>query len=210
MSPPDALGSEFPNSACTPADRCGVPSAEPRLPKSDDGDLLARIAGADRTAGRDGLAVLYERHAGAVLGFLERALGRRTEAEDLLHDSFLAAARRADTFRGRDARGWLMTLAANRLRDRLREERRRERREQAASRAETLRPVERSEGLEGLALDAALARLAPAHRAVIDLRHVQGLPHLEVARTLGVSLRTAKQRSRDALVRLREILESDR
>lgn len=176
------------------------------MPKSDDGDLLARIAGEDRAEGREALAALYERHAGAVFGFLERALGRRTEAEDLLHDTFLAAARRADTFRGGDARGWLVTLAANRLRDRLRVERRRERRERVVSRAEAT-SVER---IEAGPLDAALAHLAPDLRAVVELRHVQGLAHLEVARALGVSLRTAKQRSRDALKRLRELLEGDR
>lgn len=177
------------------------------MPKSDDEDLLARIAGEDRAAGREALAALYERHAGAVLGFLERALGRRSEAEDLLHDTFLAAARRADTFRGADARGWLTTLAANRLRDRLRQERRRARRERAASRAEAAGAIERAEE-PGLAT--ALTRLAPDLRAVVELRHVQGLPHLDVARALGVSLRTAKQRSRDALSRLREMLESER
>lgn len=166
---------------------------------------MARLAGRDREAGRAALAELYGRHAGAVLGFLQRSTA--TDAEDILQDTFLAVARRASSFRGANARPWLITLAANRLRDQRRKDRRRTRRERAGSRAEAV--VER-DPLEGGEVIPALAQLSPDLRLVVELRHVQGLSHSEVAQALGVSLRTAKQRSRDALDRMRQFMNPDR
>lgn len=170
-----------------------------------DDALMARIAGRDREAGRAALAELYSRHAGAVLGFLERST--TTGAEDILQDTFLAVVRRASSFRGANARAWLITLASNRLRDQRRKDRRRTRRERAGSRTEAVVDRDPSEGGE---LIPALARLSPDLRLVIELRHVQGFSHSEVAQALGVSLRTAKQRSRDALDRIRQFMNLDR
>ena len=181
-------------------------SVDPVRPASlDDGDLFGRLRAGDRSAAREALAELYRRHGRAVLAFLERV--EAPEPEDLMHDTFLAAARRAHMFRGANARGWLVTLARNRVADGRRRDRRRRRRERRAG--EERSPV-RSEGApHGAAalLDQALTRLSPGLRLALELRFVQGLRHDEVAAALGVSLRTAKQRSADGIARLRELME---
>ena len=99
-------------------------------------------------------------------------------------------------------------MAANRARDQRRATRRRDRRERAAARderTEAARPSPYDDALE-----AAVAELPTNLRAALELRFSQGLTHAEVARTLGVSLRTAKGWSSRALDVLRTRLEGDR
>jgi RNA polymerase sigma-70 factor (ECF subfamily) len=58
------------------------------------------------------------------------------------------------------------------------------------------------------ALSQAFLELTPAHRAVVVLHHVAGLPLMEVARIVGVSHGTARSRLHYALRSLRSALEA--
>ena len=66
-------------------------------------------------------------------------------------------------------------------------------------------PVE-GPGADRVALQQALARLAPRQRAVIVLRYYDDLTEAETARLLGVSVGTVKSQARDALARLCELV----
>ncbi len=63
-------------------------------------------------------------------------------------------------------------------------------------------PIE-GPGADRVALQQALARLAPRQRAVVVLRYYEDLTETETARVLGVSVGTVKSQARDALARLR-------
>ncbi len=170
---------------------------------SEDRSLFARIHAGPRGAARDALRELYVRHAPAVLGFLRRMLND-ADADDLLQETFLAAARNAGRFRRGSALPWLLTIAARRASDHLRGARRRRGYEAQAG------PREASGERDSNALAAALERLDTRTRVVLELRFVDELTHAAVADVLGVSLRTAKTWAADALEALRAELERER
>lgn len=187
-------------------------SSSPR-PRGDrderaDAELLAALDPAAPLAARAALAELYARHAAAVRSFVRRRAPDPTVADDVLQDVFLAVARHGRGQRGGSIRAWLLAIALAALRDRLRGSRRRAHRERAAARDERVAPA--TPALLDDELEAALARLPAKLRAAVELRHAQGLPHPEVARALGVSLRTAKTWSAQGLERLRALLDGDR
>ena len=167
---------------------------------SSDADLLAILAGGPPEAARSALGELYTRYAGDVRRFLGRMLTNQNDIEDIVQDTFLAAARRAEAFQRGEAGPWLLSLAARRARDLLRRQRRAGRR--AALSMPEHRPAAAGPGLVG-DVAVALDSLAPRERVVLELRYVQGLTHEQAASVLGVSPRTIKTWSSRALAQLR-------
>lgn len=83
----------------------------------DDRDLLI-TARSDREA----FAELYRRHAGGILGYFSRALGRSDLAFDLTAETFAAALRSLPSYGPTAApgRSWLYAIARNQLTDAVR------------------------------------------------------------------------------------------
>ena len=176
------------------------------MPEPTDQELLARMSAGPREAARDALRVLYHRHAGVVLSFITRLVSDLNDADDLLQETFLSAARNAGSFRRGSARPWLLAIAASRLKTERRARRRRSIREQGAARNDR---IEAAPTLRDPELEAQLGELPANERAALDLRFHAGLEHAEVARVLGVSLRTAKSWSARGLERLRSRLGAE-
>lgn len=164
----------------------------PKCLDSDDGPLFTAMAGGDPALAREALAELYRRHAASLSAFLRRLGLGSADMDDILQDTFLQASRKASVFRGRSARAWLSRLAADRAVDLRRAERRRFRRERRAAKAESAGAGACGPEAPDLELEQALGTLPETWRTALQLRLGSGLTHREVARVLGVSLRTAK------------------
>jgi RNA polymerase sigma-70 factor (ECF subfamily) len=65
-----------------------------RLPSSDDALLAQRI----RSGDRDALGELYDRYASVALATALRVVANREQAEDLVHDGFVAIWQKIDRF----------------------------------------------------------------------------------------------------------------
>ena len=172
---------------------------------ASDEALLARVAEKDREA----FEVLYERHSARVLGLLLRIVNRRSEAEDLLQDTFWQAWRRADAFdpaRGRAA-VWLAMIARSRALDALR------RRSLVSGGAEIPDVVlDDTTALVGQQESCQLARRALAQlpveqRGAIQLAFFGGLTHEQIAERESIPLGTVKTRIRLGMRRIRALLE---
>ena len=178
-------------------------------------DALGDARRADRIRGGDAAALgeLYDRHAAAALAVAMRVVGGRAEAEDVVHDAFVAVWRKIDRFdaqRG-SLRAWLLTVVRNRAIDRVRARRTAVDVDEADDRS-LLRTgpnptweaaLDRAAAND---LRQAMEALPDEQRRAVELAYFEGYTYREVAEITGVPPGTANGRLRLALAKLREAL----
>jgi RNA polymerase sigma-70 factor (ECF subfamily) len=179
--------------------------------RAADRAALERIARGDH----DGLAELYDRHAGAVYSLAFRILQDQGDAEDIVQDVFSQAWRQAaryDVSRGAVG-AWLFTLARSRAIDCLRARRARPERSADDRQAGNIADAGALPDLQMLSTEqvqrvrAALGELPVIQRVALELAYYEGLTHVQIAERLEQPLGTVKTRIRLALDKLRDSLE---
>jgi RNA polymerase sigma-70 factor (ECF subfamily) len=171
----------------------------------------------NRVAARDGAAFarLFELHSPVTLGLLDRILGRRGEAEEVLQESFLQVWMQADRYdEDRSTpRGWILMLARSRALDRLRRRDSSRRREEAAGEEAAAGAAVFPVGTERLEqterqrqVSSALGTLSPDQRRCIELAFFEGLTHTQIAERLEAPLGTVKSRILLGMNKLRQAL----
>jgi len=150
---------------------------------------------------------LYDEHAARMLRVANRILGNRADAEDLVHDVFVEAWRKAasyDAARG-TLRAWLMVRVRSRAIDRLRslQMARRKGLEQSAQLMDVTAQPPHPTGPDGTRARAAVGKLSQAERSVVELGYFEGLTCREIAERCEIPLGTVKSRLSSALGRLR-------
>jgi RNA polymerase sigma-70 factor (ECF subfamily) len=177
---------------------------------NDDALLAQRIRSGDREA----LGELYDRYASVALATALRVVANREQAEDLVHDTFVAVWQKIDRFdpaRG-SLRAWLLTIVRNRAIDRLRAARPTLRVDEADEQS-LLRTGANPTWEAALArrsaaeLRLALDGLPAEQRQAIELAYFGGNTYREIAVLTNVPLGTANGRLRLALAKLREALQ---
>lgn len=175
-----------------------------------DARAMARICEGDDGA----LAELYDRHAAMAVGLALRIVRDPLEAEDVVHDAFIAVVERADQFR--PERGtviaWLVTTVRNLSLDRARRRVRRAQITDDELRHERPEPIADPEILSEIARDramvlVALAKLSEAQRQTLEIAFFEGLSYPEIAERESIPLGTVKSRAARALAALRAALE---
>ncbi len=173
-----------------------------------DTDLLARVRDGDGRA----LETLLARYQGPLMRFSMRMCENPEDAEDVLQESLLAAARALPEFRGESSlSSWLYSIARSFCIKQQRGLAARARRratvgtDHAMSVAdETPAPDQSAADRELInAVDAALAALPADYREVLLLRDVEGLTAPEVAAALALNVPQVKSRLHRARVALR-------
>jgi len=163
------------------------------------------IAGCQRGE-RDAQRALYERTSERIYRLLLRMTRCPAAAEDLAQETYLKAFAAIATFEGRSSLdAWLYRIALNEAL-------------QAARRRPTLlldpehaarRPAKADDAQAAalrLDLESALAKLEPMDRAVLLLRHQEGLDYRAIAEVTQVAMGTVASRLNRARARLRALL----
>jgi len=164
-------------------------------------DERAGVRGAQRGSVSD-LEALFRTHWPRAYRAAYLVTHDAAAAEDIAQESFLAALRALDTFDRRRPFGpWLHRIVVNRAIDWTRARRLRS----EVELTESLVSSERSE-TPGEDVLAALAQLAPEHRAVIVMRYLLELTPGEIADALGLPRGTVNSRLRRGLDALGEEL----
>jgi RNA polymerase sigma-70 factor (ECF subfamily) len=161
------------------------------------------------------LEALYARYGGLVFTLALRIVGDQELAREVLQDTFLRAWDGRETYdpgRGR-VPWWLMGIARNRAIDLLRSRphqarlREQEQTPPDAHRVATVDPGAADALALRRAVTQALAGLSDSQREAVELAYYRGLTQAEIARHLGQPLGTIKSRTRNAIERLRTLLE---
>lgn len=179
------------------------PIAQPTFSESA---LVERLQAGERSA----YAELYDRYARNLYAVIFEIVQSETEAENLLQDTFVKIWRnigRYDASKGR-LYTWLLVVARRLALD--------FRRSLFFSQKQTIQtaetavyvesPAPEMQRLDHIGLDAAISRLDPPLKQVIDLQYFQGYTQQEVADETGLPLGTVKSRTRAALLHLRQYL----
>ncbi|HET7727166.1 MAG TPA: sigma-70 family RNA polymerase sigma factor [Candidatus Limnocylindrales bacterium] len=195
-----------------------------------DVELVRAVAGGSE----DALGALYDRYADGIHAAAYRATQDRTIAEEVVQETFLALWNRAELFDPAvgSLAAWLHTIARNRTVDRLRAGGRRPALvsfprgddgepdalafDRLAAAGTVLGGAQPAPGPEAAAqaselralVSAAVASMPEPERQVIVLAYREGLSQSEIAGRLGWPIGTVKTRTRRALARLREVLET--
>lgn len=151
---------------------------------------------------------LYERYERHLYGFLCRQLGDAHEAEDVLHEAFMAvlreraAQRQADSFRA-----WLFQVARNLCRNRQRTKERSSKALETVAHSPPEQGTDPAKAFEAreasVALRQAVTRLPGTLAELFQLR-AAGLSYEEMAQVLDVPVGTVKSRMHEMVGRLRE------
>ncbi len=182
--------------------RAPHPSPPPPEPEPGDDVLLRRVGEGDRQA----LRTLHDRHAPWLTVRLQRRCRDRELVDEAVQDTFLAVWRSAGRYRGDgQVAAWIWGIGVRRLIDRLR----RSPRGREAFPEPAPHPSAEDQALDAGQygeVGAALRRLQPDLRAVLQATVLDGLTTREAAVLLGIPAGTVKTRAMRARKALREEL----
>lgn len=173
--------------------------------ETSDLELLRKAAAGDHQA----FHALVDRHAKSLFRTALSLSATRSDAEDLVQETFAGAFKSMARFDGRaSVRTWLTRILMRRAADAWRSGRRMRGSALLEDEDADSAAAGRSPGSSTLAVDrrldvrTMLQRLAPEHREVLLLREMQGMSYAEIAKTLAIPQGTVESR----LFRAREEL----
>lgn len=169
----------------------------------DMDDLLFRIAAGEQAA----LAQLYEHTQASVFGFALSILKNTHDAEDVLHDCYVAVWQGAAGYQSRGKPlAWILTVTRNLCLQQLR----------TRSRVSDLAPEDWEPYLadkEGVTLEdrsilrSCMEQLRDEERQIVTLHALSGFKHREIAAILQLPLPTVLSKYHRAVKRLKQHLQ---
>lgn len=166
-----------------------------------------------RRGDKDAMCRVYDKYKDCLLTLAKALLGERAEAEDVVHDVFVAFAGSATQFRLTGTlKGYLATCVSNRARDRIRAGARHAEALDSANPfvAGSRSPEQQAAEAEELTRLRQALRQIPYEQREAVLLHIKGGMKLrEIAKLQGVSVSTVHGRYRYGLDKLRSLLNSE-
>ena len=177
------------------------------MPAPDERELILRA----KEGERDAFRVLVERHMKGAYDIAHHFLGEHEDAQDVAQEAFVRVHRSLGSFRGDAVFGtWLYRIVTNLSMNRIRQKKSRARFEVRTSAEAREVPSPAGSGHEGSDLtghvERALHELPTLQRAVVMLRHLNGLSTREVSSILNCSEGTVKVHLHRGLKKMKRML----
>ena len=174
-------------------------------PRTDEDQPLVTRAQSGEAAAFDELVVKYSPR---LYGLIYNMTANHEDTNDLLQDVFAKAYRAIKGFRGKSSfYTWIHTIAVNMTLNFLKKRGRRyhlslddvdssiQNDKEFIELTSTSSPVREADLSElQRRLNEAMMKLSDEHRAVVTMFHIQGMPHAEISKILGVSEGTVRSR----------------
>ncbi len=174
-------------------------------PRIDEDQPLVARAQAGEAAAFDDLVVKYSPR---LYGLIYNMTSNHEDTNDMLQDVFAKAYRAIKGFRGKSSfYTWIHTIAVNMTLNFLKKRGRRyhlslddvdasiQNDKEFIELTSTTSPVREADLAElQRRLNEAMMKLSDEHRAVVTMFHIQGMPHAEISKILGVSEGTVRSR----------------
>jgi RNA polymerase sigma-70 factor, ECF subfamily len=175
---------------------------------SSDADLLALAASGNGEA----FGILMRRHEDRMFALALQMLGNRSDALDATQDAFIAAFRRAGSYRGDAAVGtWLYRVGINSCKDFIRKKKR------WSAQGDVEEQIDRRATGPGLdervatrmEIQEALEKLSDDYREPLVMHDLGGIPYEEIASLTGTAIGTVKSRISRGRRKLAQLLEPE-
>ena len=174
-------------------------------PRTDEDKALVARAQAGDAAAFDDLVVKYSPR---LYGLVYNMTSNHEDTNDMLQDVFAKAYRAIKGFRGKSSfYTWIHTIAVNMTLNFLKKRGRRyhlslddvdasiQNDKEFIELTSTSSPVREADLSElQRRLNESMMKLSEEHRAVVTMFHIQGMPHAEISKILGVSEGTVRSR----------------
>ncbi len=174
-------------------------------PRTDEDQALVARAQAGDAAAFDDLVVKYSPR---LYGLVYNMTSNHEDTNDMLQDVFAKAYRAIKGFRGKSSfYTWIHTIAVNMTLNFLKKRGRRyhlslddvdasiQNDKEFIELTSTSSPVREADLSElQRRLNESMMKLSEEHRAVVAMFHIQGMPHAEISKILGVSEGTVRSR----------------
>jgi len=180
-------------------------------PEVDHADISRDIIERSKKGNRQAQYQLYKLYSKAMFNICYRMMNDRTEAEDMLQESFSEAFRRLDSFRYESTFGaWLKMIVINKCINEIK------RKKTQLEFFEDLSPFQNEEdlsddpetGLSPEKIKAAMTGLPKGSRMIFSLYLLEGYDHQEISEILNISESNSKTQYMRAKQRIKEILKT--
>ncbi len=178
------------------------------MPAADEQDLLVSV----RQGSPEAFRVLVQSHMRQAYDIAFSILGSHDDADDVAQEAFVKVHRSIGSFRGESGFGtWLFRIVTNCALNRLKQRKRERRRDVDLEDADKEMANENA-GIDKtedprVYIERALHELPTLQRAVVMLRHMNGLSTRQVSKILDCSEGTVKTHLHRGLKKMREKLE---
>jgi RNA polymerase sigma factor (sigma-70 family) len=182
-----------------------------RKPEVDQTDIGKDIIERSKKGNRQAQYQLYKMYAKAMFNICYRMMNDRSDAEDMLQESFSEAFRRLDSFRHESTFGaWLKMIVINRCINEIK------RKKAQLEFFDDMSPFEEKDDLNdgqelGLSPDKikkAMVDLPKGSRMIFSLYLLEGYDHQEISEILNISESNSKTQYMRAKQRIKEILKT--
>ena len=168
-----------------------------------DNRLLENCLSEISEGSTDALGILYKETSTAVYGYALGMLKNRADAEDVVHDCYLAVYRRASQYhRQGKPLAWILTIARNLCLEKLRSSNR----EQSAELEDWILPDKNADSEITRTLKVCLEILDEEERQIVILHAISGFKHREIASFLHKPLATVLSKYNRSLKKMRSVL----